>query len=155
MSDLQNRFKTIINNLEENIDNKKDLDYIKEQIGNLMTIFLDEMDKLADRSIEKMDTLAEGYKVLNDKINNLEEKAERMEKELYVSEWSDFEIVCPYCNHEFIVDLNEEDKNEVQCPECKNIIELDWNEEEGCGGHCDCCHSDCEHDEYDDDDDDM
>ena len=63
----------------------------------------------------------------------------------------DFEIVCPYCNNEFVTDLKlmNEEKTEIRCPECNNIIELDWNddEDEGCQGHCDACHG-CMSDDY-------
>ena len=39
----------------------------------------------------------------------------------------DFEIVCPYCNFEFIADIDES-KTEIICPECENVIELDWGD---------------------------
>ena len=59
----------------------------------------------------------------------------------------DFEIVCPYCNHEFVSDIGSDIK-EVECPECHNTIELDWNQEgeDECGGHCGTCGG-CEHEE--------
>jgi UDP:flavonoid glycosyltransferase YjiC (YdhE family) len=65
----------------------------------------------------------------------------------------DFEIVCPYCNYEFIIDMAE-NKTEIECPECKNTIELDWtgdvdNEHHDCSGDCHGCHG------CNDEDDDM
>ena len=59
----------------------------------------------------------------------------------------DIQIVCPYCEEEFIVDLDQ-NSLEIECPNCSNVIELDWsgNPEEdlhntfGCGsGHCSKC----------------
>lgn len=59
----------------------------------------------------------------------------------------DFEIVCPYCDNEFLIDINGEN-SKIECPKCNNVIELDWSgnfEEEiqsfGCGaGRCSGCH---------------
>jgi len=73
----------------------------------------------------------------------------------YIFWWkvSNFEIVCPYCEYEFVIDANE-DKKEVECPECKNIIELDWSgnldEDDECSGHCHGC-SGCGDSDEDDD----
>ena len=69
----------------------------------------------------------------------------------------DFEIVCPYCNQEFVADIEDELKEEIECPECHNKIELDWDgEDDDCcsGGCCGCGHHDecgCEEDEEDSD----
>ena len=74
-------------------------------------------------------------------------------KLIYSGEGFDFEIVCPYCEYEFIIDADE-DKNEVECPECNNTIELDWSgdlcDDEGCSGHCHGCSSCGDSDEDDD-----
>ena len=160
MAELQNRFKKIMQDIEEHIQDKEELEYIKTQIYNISTLFLDELDKLADLNMDKMNALIERHVELNERISKVEGTISNIEKELFVEDWSYFEIVCPYCNNEFVVDLNSEKKDEVICPECKNIIELDWNEEEHnhCNGHCGGCHSDCgseEEQEDDDDDDDM
>ena len=79
-----------------------------------------------------------------------------IEDDIYEEEGFDFEIVCPYCEHEFVIDTSE-DKTEIKCPECKNIIELDWSgnlddEDDGCSGNC-CGCSGCGDDTSDEDDD--
>ena len=68
----------------------------------------------------------------------------------------DFEIVCPYCNYEFVIDVDE-NKTEIECPECNNLIELDWSgdvDDEpsagGCLGDCHGCHG-CGSEDEDDD----
>ena len=72
--------------------------------------------------------------------------------DVYVDENFDFEIVCPYCNYEFVSDFSQNLKEQVECPECHNIIELDWNnhEEHDCSGHCSCCESECGQEEEED-----
>ena len=142
MADLNIKFKEILNDLEENIKNKEDLEYIKTQIFKLYTFFSDEITKIEENVSSKMETIAGTESILQEKVEKLEEKISTMEKELFIDdEESDFSITCPYCNNEFIVDYDEL-KDEVQCPECSNIIELDWGNEEGkkgCSGNCSSC----------------
>ena len=88
--------------------------------------------------------LKENQKIMTNKIEKMQQVIDHIESDIYSDEGFDFEIVCPYCEHEFVIDANE-DKNEVECPECKNVIELDWtgdlydDEEDGCSGHCCGC----------------
>lgn len=129
MSNLNVKFKKILKDLEENIKNKEDLEYIKVQIFNLYNLFFDEITKIEETTTERMKAIAGTQAVLQEKVDNLENQLKSMEKELYLDEECDFSITCPYCNNEFIVDCDEL-KDEVECPECNNIIELDWGD--GC-----------------------
>ena len=81
---------------------------------------------------------------------------DNIEKEIYAEDGFDFEIVCPYCNYEFVIDMDENQK-EVKCPECNNIIELDWSgnpEDDECTGHCSGCTGCYSEDEFESDDED-
>ncbi len=128
MANLNVKFKKILEDLEENIQNKEDLEYIKTQIFNLYNLFFDEMNKIEEKAVSRMEAIACRQSSIQEKVENLENKIKSMEKELYIDEECDFSITCPYCNNEFVVD-SEEIKDEVQCPECNNIIELDWGDE--------------------------
>ena len=131
MTDLKKRFNNILQNIEKNVTNKQDLDYIKTQVYNISLLFLDELDKLAEINLNRLNTMVDREKELEAKIESMEKIIDKLEKEVYSSdEDSDFEIVCPYCNSEFIEDFSNGIKYEVRCPECDNVIELDWNEEE-------------------------
>ena len=149
MSNLNVKFKKILEDLEQNIQNKEDLDYIKVQIFNLYNLFFDEINRIEDMTASRMETIVGTQAVLQEKVETLENEIKSMEKELYIDEESDFSITCPYCNNEFIVDC-EELKDEIECPECNNIIELDWGDENN--GHNECEH-DCSHCNHDEDDD--
>lgn len=155
MSDLQEKFKNIIDDLDKNIENKKDLEYIKTQIYNISILFMDELDKIAELNMDKMNRLIVKHKELNTRMQQMESTIKRIEDDVYLNEEDediDFEIICPYCNTEFEVDMNDEIKSEVKCPECNNIIELDWNQEEdGCNGHCCDCNG-CENSNEEDED---
>lgn len=149
MSNLNVKFKKVLEDLEQNIQNKEDLEYIKVQIFNLYNLFFDEINRIENMTAARMETIAGTQAILQEKVETLENEIKSMEKELYIDEESDFSITCPYCNNEFIVDC-EELKDEIECPECNNIIELDWGDE--CNGH-DGCSNDCSHCNHDEEDD--
>ena len=123
-------------------------------------LYIDELDKVMELSQKRVNQVYENQKMIEKKMAELEKGMNTIEKELFVEDEYDFEIVCPYCNYEFLTDINS-NKKEVECPECHNVIELDWNQEEhDCSGHCgECggCGSDHDDEEQDIDnsDDDM
>ena len=104
--------------------------------------------------------LKENQKIMTNKIEKMQQIIDHIESDIYSDEGFDFEIVCPYCEHEFVIDANE-DKNEVECPECKNVIELDWtgdlydDEDDGCSGHCCGCSGCGDSSDEENEDDDM
>lgn len=151
MANLKKRFNEIICDLEKNIKNKEDLDYIKSQVYNISLLFLDEMDKLAELNLDRLNVMIDREKELGKRIASMEKVISNIEKEMYISPECDFEIVCPYCNTEFVEDFTDGMKHEVRCPECDNLIELDWHDDEecscghSCDGECDC--EECEEEE--------
>lgn len=104
--------------------------------------------------------LKENQKIMTNKIEKMQQVIDHIESDIYSDEGFDFEIVCPYCENEFVIDANE-DKNEVECPECKNVIELDWtgdlydDEDDGCSGHCCGCSGCGDPSDEENEDDDM
>ena len=130
MANLKKKFNEILENLESNIKNKEDLDYIKSQVYNISLLFLDEMDKLAELNLDRLNVMIDREKELGKRIANMEQVISNIEKEMYISPECDFEIICPYCNTEFVEDFTDGIEKEVKCPECGNLIELDWHEEE-------------------------
>lgn len=146
MSELQDKFNSIISKIEERIKDEEELDFIKKQIADISMIYIDELNKIMELSERRVNKVYENQKILEKKQAEIEEKMDKINKELFVEDEYDFEIICPYCNYEFLADINS-DKKEVECPECHNMIELDWNDEEHeCSGHCGSCGG-CEHDE--------
>ena len=157
MSVLSDNYKRIISEIEEKITNPEDLEFVKEKVSELSVLFMDIIDNLTEKADEKMKQIEEKQKKIEAKMEEVENTINEIESDIYVEEDGnfDFEIVCPYCSHEFVAEING--KSEIQCPECDNIIELDWNDEEDadCTGHCSSCHgcSDDFEDEEDNEDD--
>ena len=146
MSQLQDNFNAIIAKIEEKITDVDELNFIKERIAEISMLYIDELNKIMDLSERRVNKVFENQKILEKKLEDIEKNMSNIKEELFVEDEYDFEIICPYCNYEFISDIDSK-KKEVKCPECGNIIELDWNEEEhDCSGHCGSCGG-CGHDE--------
>ena len=156
MAKLKEEYEQFLNDIEKNIKNEEDLEYIKNRFDNFFKIVLEQMDKILTVKEDRIEQIEKNHKELVEKMSKMEQIVQNIEKDIYTEDGFDFEIVCPYCNYEFIIDVDE-NKTEIECPECKNIIELDWtgdiDKEENCGGNCSHC-SGCE-DEQEDNEDDM
>ena len=154
MSVLSDNYKRIISEIEGKITNPEELDFIKEKLSELSMLFMDIIDNLTEKADEKIRQIEEKQKQIEDKMSQVESVVNEIESDIYIEEDGnfDFEIVCPYCDNEFVAEING--KNEISCPDCNNIIELDWNEEEdhGCLGHCGGCHGCLDGEEYNEDD---
>lgn len=155
MGNIKNEYKSFLDDIEKNIKNEEDLAYIKERFSTFVDIVIDQIEDIMDYKKEEVDRLENKQKEIEQKMNKMQKVIDNIEKDIYAEDGFDFEIVCPYCNYEFIIDLDE-NKTEVECPECNNTIELDWTgdtdengKENGCLGTCDGCHG------CDDEDDDM
>lgn len=144
MSNLNDEYQKIISDIEKNITNTDELKYIKEKISELTVLFINTVDKVIEYSKESLNNMEEKQDELEERIEKLQKSVNNIEEDIYAEDDDfEFEVVCPYCNNEFISDINLEEMTEIQCPECKNIIELDWNEEdeESCKGNCKGCNN--------------
>ena len=146
MSILKDNYNRIITEIEQTISNEKERKIVKQKVEELAGFFIDVIDKIANSTDAKIQEMEEKQKRIEEKMDHMQKIVEDLENDIYVSEDEpfDFEIVCPYCNHEFVVEIQdgvEHMKKEIECPECHNMIELDWNEEEEeCIGDCHTCH---------------
>ncbi len=147
MSDINGKYKQIMEELEGNIKNPEQLNFVKDKFSELSMLFIDMLDRvtrLTDNKIQEVETRQE--EILN-RLNSIQSVVDEIESDIYEDDENyEFEIVCPYCNYEFLADIEDEDKDEIVCPECHNTIELDWNpdEEIECSGSCSHCASHCD-----------
>ena len=162
MSVMSDNYKRIMAEIEEKISNPEDLEFIKEKFVELSTMFVEVIDNLTEKTDEKITELEQRQQYIEDKISQVQGEVNEIEDDIYIEDEDDseydFEIVCPYCNIEFVAEIDG--KNEIECPECHNMIELDWNDDEedsidatnSCAGSCNAC-SGCkpETEKYDED----
>lgn len=120
---LNSKFKEVIKNLEENMENKKDLLYAKSQVTELTMEYLEELEKIQSVYKQKI-------AMFEERLDGLEVSMQRLDNEVFqdgdMEEDTDLEpIKCPYCNSNFFIEFDNT-KKEIKCPDCKNVIELDW-----------------------------
>ena len=156
MTTLKEEYKNFLDDIDKNIKNKEDLLYIKTRFAKFLDVVIDQMEYIMDMKENKIQEIEKMQTELEQKLDKVQSVVDNIERDIYSEDGFDFEITCPYCEHEFIIDVDE-NKTEVECPNCENIIELDWSgdpdaEEQNCNGSCHGCHG-C--DDQSDEDDDM
>ncbi len=143
MAKLREEYNNFLKDIEKNLKNKEDLEYVKVRFSMFVDKVIDEMDMLIDYKTQTMKELEEKQKEIDEKMNKMQQIIDNIEKDIYSDEGFDFEIICPYCDNQFVIEVDE-DKTEVECPVCNNIIELDWSgdveEDSNCNGSCSGCH---------------
>ena len=143
MTDFSERFQLILEDIEKNIKDEKQLEYVNKKITEVSMLHLSVIDELTDVLKNKINNIERKQDVIEKKVSKIESSVSGIENDMY-DDGFEFEIICPYCNNEFVADV--ESKNEIKCPECQNVIELDWNggeEMHSCSGHCSGCSSKC------------
>lgn len=164
MDILKEEYKKFLEDIERKITNKEELEYVKLKFVSFVDKIMDQIENIVDYKEEKFLKLEKEQKQLEDKMQKMQQIIENIEKDIYAEDGFDFEIICPYCNYEFIIDVDE-NKTEIKCPECDNIIELDWSgnpddnscDDDSCSG-CHGCDNNIrndseEKDNYDEDND--
>lgn len=148
MSDMNGKYKQIMKEFETKIKDAETLELVKERFSDLSTMFMDMLDRVTSLTANKIQIIQTRQQEIFEKIVSIQAAIDGIESDIYEDEDKyEFEIVCPYCNYEFKVNIEEESKEEIQCPECHNTIELDWNLDEeftGCPCDCSCCETGCE-----------
>lgn len=146
MSEINGKYKQIIEDLENHIQDPKELEFVKGKFSDLSLVFIDIIDRLTSLTDARIKQIEEKQRELINKMGTIQSAVDGIESDIYEEDDNyEFEIVCPYCNYEFTTDIEDENRNEIQCPECHNTIELDWNQEEEtrCSGSCSSCASHC------------
>ena len=113
MARLNDAYKKLVEDLNQNIKNKEDLAYVKEKLADFVDIVIQELNGVVRFKEDKMDQLEQTQRELDAKINKMQQILDNIEKDIYSDDGFDFEIVCPYCNYEFFIDVDEE-KTEIQ-----------------------------------------
>ncbi len=146
MSDLKSHYQKILKELKDNIKDEKERSFVINKFQELSIMFMDIIDRLTYITDIRVKEVEEKQKEVENKITSIQKAVDGIEDDIYEDEETyEFEITCPYCNNDFVADINSDMASEVECPECHNIIELDWNadEEEYDEHNCSHCERDC------------
>ncbi len=145
MSELSNRYQQIMKDLQANIKDEKDKKLVIDKFQELCMMFMDVIDRLTYLTDLRMKEVEQQQKEIDNRMGKIQKAVDEIESDIYEDDENyEFEIICPYCNHEFVTDISSDVNSEVECPECHNMIELDWNsdDEEECSHDCSCCSHD-------------
>ncbi len=145
MSDLKSRYQQILKELENNIQDENERNFVITKFQELSVIFMDIIDRLTYVTDLRVKEVEEKQKEVENKLDSIQKAVDGIENDIYEDDESyEFEITCPYCNHDFVADINSDTNTEVECPECHNVIELDWNaDEDEYENDCPHCNHDC------------
>lgn len=146
MSELSNRYQQIMKDLQTNIKDEEDKEFVITKFQELSMMFMDVIDRLTYLTDLRIKEIETQQKEIDEKMTKIQKAVDGIENDIYEdSDAYEFEITCPYCNHEFVTDINADINTEVECPECHNMIELDWNSEddEECAHNCSYCEHEC------------
>ena len=83
MRKLKNEYKSFLDDIEKNVKNKEDLDYIKERFVSFVDTVLDEMDYILDYKQEEMAKIEDTQKQLNEKMGQMQQVIDNIEKDIY------------------------------------------------------------------------
>lgn len=112
---------------------------------------ISEMLDIFEEMEEEVESLNKRYSELEDEVDAINEDISMLNDGMHVEEYdSVFTAVCPYCQEEIEIDLDDlEDDEEFKCPNCNKEITLEWDDEcDCCGDHeCDCGCEDCDDEE--------
>lgn len=139
MSELSKKYQEIIDELDNRIENKEDLVFVKDKISEISIIFIDLIERMSGVVENKISDMEE-------KLDNIENTLSSIQEDIY--DETETEVICPYCNNDFYTEINGDEETEIECPECHNIIELDLNSDNieddlygihDCKGKCGGC----------------
>ena len=116
MSDLNKEYRKIIKEIEGKLQDKKELEFVKGKMAELSLLFVDVIDRVTDLADTRLDKVEHSQKEMEKKLERLSTIVDGIEQDIYEEEnpeGFDFEIVCPYCNHEFVADIDLENKKDI------------------------------------------
>ena len=83
MAKLKEEYQNFLEDIEKNLKNKEDLDYVKARFSMFVDKVIDEMDMLIDYKEERMKELEEKQKEIDDKMNKMQQIIDNIEKDIY------------------------------------------------------------------------
>lgn len=142
MSNLSDKYTKLLLDIESHISDEKEKRYIMQKIDEIGLIYVELIDRLSKVDDDRISNIEKKEQDIEKRLAKIQETVTLIKNDIYEDDdMYDFEIVCPYCNHEFVADVEDELKEEIECPECHNIIELDWNDDKCSNCNKDDCNS--------------
>ena len=94
MESIKNEYKSFLDDIEKNIKNKEDLEYIKKRLSSFVDVIVEKVDDIANYRKEEIEQLEERQNEIEEKMSKMQGIIDNIEKDIYAEEGFDFEIVC-------------------------------------------------------------
>ena len=104
MLNFKKKIQEIMKEIDENISNEKEREFVNKKIVELSMLHIDFVNDMNEAIKNKMDLLENNQIEIQNKIDRIQTSIAGIENDIY-EEGFDFEIVCPYCNNEFTADI--------------------------------------------------
>lgn len=130
MAELSDKYTKILDEIRTSISNIDEKKYVEKKLVELSSVYLGLLDRLTRTNTAKISKIEENQEKIVKKVTEIQEAISNIKNDIYEFDGYDFEIVCPYCNFEFVTEIENYNKEEVKCPNCNNVIELDWEDNE-------------------------
>ena len=99
MSEMNGKYKQIMQEIEENVKDPETLEFIKEKFAEMSMLFVDMLDRVTKLTDNKVQEIEEKQMEILNRINSVQSAVDGIEKDIYEDDENyEFEIVCPYCN---------------------------------------------------------
>ena len=83
MGSLKNEYKSFLDDIEKNIKDKEDLNYIKQRFVKFMDAVLEEMDYISSYKTEQIEALEKSQKEVQEKLAKMQTVLDNIEKDIY------------------------------------------------------------------------
>ena len=83
MSEFDEKYNKIIEDISKNIKDEKELQFVKEKMNELSAIFINMFNQVNNSSEKRITDLEKNQKGLEEKINKVEKFIEDMKKDIY------------------------------------------------------------------------
>ena len=81
MGILKNEYKSFLDDIEKNIKNKEDLEYVKGRFASFLDIVLDQMDYIMEYKKEEIAKLEDTQNKLSSQIGQMQQVIDNIEKD--------------------------------------------------------------------------
>lgn len=115
-----------------------ELDTEKSKEAKLISSIIDVLEEVSlsiEDLEEEVEVLNEGLEAVSDDLEEVEELVyDEDDDEDYDDEDDFFEVSCPNCDEDLVIDSDVLDAGFIQCPNCQEKFAIDLSDEEcGCG----------------------
>ena len=81
MVSIKNEYKSFLDDIEKNIKNKEDLEYIKKRFADFLEVVIEKMDYILDYKEEEMNKLEEKQNQIEAKISSMQKMIDNIEND--------------------------------------------------------------------------